>query len=48
MQEYNLYLDSMFSETPGDEVLLELEECSDNYNNTFLIQINLERFFSKA
>lgn len=42
MQEYNLYLDSMFSEKPGDEVLVELEECSDNYNNTF---VRLKRYF---
>lgn len=42
MQEYNIHLDSMFSETPNDEVLLELEECSDNCKNTFA---RLKRFF---
>lgn len=42
MQEYNLYLDNMFSETPGNELLLELEECSDNYKNTFA---RLKRYF---
>lgn len=42
VMKHNLYLDSMFSETPGDEVLLELEECSDNYKNTF---IRLKRYF---
>lgn len=42
MQEYNTYLDSMFSKTPDDELLLELEECADNYKNTFA---RLKRYF---
>lgn len=32
----------MFSEALGNEVLLELEECSDNYKNTFA---RLKRYF---
>lgn len=42
MQEYNEYLDRVFLETPDDEVLLELEECSNNYKDTFA---RLKRYF---
>lgn len=31
MQEYNVHLDRLFSETPNNKILLELEECSNNY-----------------
>ena len=30
MQEYNVHLDRMFSETPNNKILLELEESSNN------------------
>lgn len=42
MQKYNACLDKMFSDAPDNEVLLELEECSDNCKNTFA---RLRRFF---
>lgn len=42
MQEYNFHLDSMFSAAPDDGVLSELEECSDNYKNTF---VRLKKYF---
>jgi len=42
MQEYNVHLDMKFSESPNDDVLLGLEECSDNYKDTFA---RLNRYF---
>ena len=42
MQEYNVHLDRLFSETPNNRVLLELEECSNNYKETFA---RLKRYF---
>lgn len=47
MQEYNVYLDRMFSETPDNKILLELEECSNNYKETnpmFILSLNLEKY----
>ena len=35
MQEYIVHLDRLFSETPNNKILLELEECSNNYKETF-------------
>lgn len=34
-EEYNAALDKMFSEAPDKELLLELEECSSQYKDTF-------------
>ena len=42
LQEYNAYLDKMFLETPDNEVLLDLEECSNSYKDTFA---RLKRYF---
>ena len=42
MQEYNVHLDRLFSETPNNKILLELEECSNNYKETFA---RLKRYF---
>lgn len=42
MQEYNVHLDRMFSETPNNKILLELEESSNNYKETFA---RLKRYF---
>lgn len=41
-QKYNECLDKMFSDAPDNELLLELEECSNNYKDTFA---RLKRFF---
>lgn len=41
-QEYRVHLDKMFLNTPDDELLLELEECSGNYKETFA---RLKRYF---
>lgn len=42
-EKYNVQLDKMFSETPDNGVLLELEECSINYKDTFA---RLRRYFA--
>lgn len=42
MQEYNVHLERLFSETPNNKILLELEECSNNYKETFA---RLKRYF---
>ena len=42
MQEYNVHLDRLFSETPNNKIFLELEECSNNYKETFA---RLKRYF---
>lgn len=42
-EEYNVLLDKMFSESPDKEVLLELEEYSSNYKDTFA---RLQRYFT--
>ena len=42
MQEYNVHLDRLFSETPNNKILLELEKCSNNYKETFA---RLKRYF---
>lgn len=42
-EEYNVQLDKMFSESLDNEVLLELEEYSSNYKDTFA---RLQRYFA--
>ena len=42
IQEYNVHLDKLFSETPDDEICLALEGCSNNYKETFA---HLKRYF---
>lgn len=34
-EQYNKYLDILFLSDFDDDILLELEECSDDYRNTF-------------
>lgn len=41
-QEYNIHLDAQFSESPDNDMLLELEYCSGNCKNTFA---RLNRYF---
>lgn len=42
MKEYDLQLDEMFSKESDNEILLELEECSNDYKNTFA---RLQKYF---
>lgn len=43
MEEYNVQLDKLFCESPANEALLDLEECSSEIKDTFA---RLQRYFT--